>query len=198
MTIAKSPQFKSFEAYLAAEPGELPEGRYEYDDGELIPLMAESELNNASANFLFLTLVNLGIPFRLIQPHSCEIEVPGRPRTRIPDLTVLDEAHIPLLQRRSTITRDMPPPRLLVEVVSPSSENSENYRRDYQDKAMQYAQIGVPEYWLIDPQRSVVAVGSLSSGTYQFARFMGQEAIVSPTFPELNLTAAQLLKLEEV
>ncbi len=107
MAIAQSPQFKSFEAYLAADPSDLPEGRYEYCDGELVPVMTESGVNDAIANYLFLVLANIGIPFQLIRPHYCEVEVPGRPRTRLPDLTLLDEVHIPLIARRNTITRGM-------------------------------------------------------------------------------------------
>jgi Uma2 family endonuclease len=198
MTIAKSPQFKCFEDYLAAEPGDLPEGRYEYCDGELVSVMAESGLNDLLANYLFLMLVNAGVPIALIRPHSCEVEVPGRPRTRLPDLTVLADVHISLLQRRNTVTRDMPPPGVLVEVVSSGSEKSENYRRDYIDKAVQYAAIGVPEYWLIDPDRAMVLVGWLTDGAYAFTSFTGNQPIVSPTFPSLNLTAAQVLRADGV
>jgi Putative restriction endonuclease len=97
MTVAKSPQFKSFEEYLSADPSDLPEGRCEYWDGELVPVMSESGFNALLANYLFILLMNSGIPFQLIRPHSCEVEVPGRPRTRYPDLTVLEEAHVPLI-----------------------------------------------------------------------------------------------------
>jgi Uma2 family endonuclease len=192
-TSAKSPQFKCFAEYLAADPADLPESRCEYWDGELVPVMAESIDNLAIANYLFAVLIQAGIPINCLYPHSCEIEVPGQPRSRYPDLTLIDEVHLRLLKKRATITRDMPPPRLLAEVVSPGSETSDNYKRDYQEKARQYAQIGVPEYWLIDPQRAVVLVGLWVGSSYQFAPFAGSQIIVSPTFPGLKLTAEQLL-----
>jgi Uma2 family endonuclease len=192
MTVAKT-RFSSFEEYLALEPAAMPEGRYEYWDGELIPVMSESAFNDAIANFLFLMLVQMGLPFQLIRPHSCEIEVPGRPRTRIPDLVVLEEAHLTLMARRLTLTRQMPPPLLVVEVVSPGNEHSENYKRDYQDKARQYAALSVLEYWLIDPERSLVLVGALSDGGYEFVEFRGEEPIVSAVFPALKLTAEAVL-----
>jgi Uma2 family endonuclease len=142
MTVAKSPQFKSqfmsFEAYLSADPCDLPEGRYEYCDGELVAVMSESGLNDDIANYLYFLLVSAGIWSKLVKPHSCEVEVIGKPRTRFPDLTILDEVHVPLIERRNTITRDMPPPRLLVEVVSPGSPDSANYRThltSFQDTA---------------------------------------------------------------
>jgi Uma2 family endonuclease len=134
MTVAKSSLFRSFEDYLAADPSDLPEGRFEYWDGELVPVMSESELNDDIANALYFVLRSAGIWSKLIRPHSCEVEVPGKPRTRLPDLTILDEVHVPLIARRTTITRKMPPPRLLAEVVSPGSETSANYKRDYEDK----------------------------------------------------------------
>jgi Uma2 family endonuclease len=193
MTFTKA-RFASFEAYLSAEPSDLPEGRCEYWDGELVPVMSESLGNDTIAIFIQLALIAIGIPFQLIRPGRIEIEVTGRPRTRIPDLTVLAEPHLTLLERRATITREMPPPPLVVEVVSPGNESSENYVRDYQDKRDQYAAIGIPEYWLIDPERSWVMVGTLTVDQYQFKTFRSDETLVSPSFPSLNLTAAQILQ----
>jgi Uma2 family endonuclease len=192
MTFTKV-RFASFEEYLTADPSDLPEGRCEYWDGELVPVMAESIGNCSIATFIQLALIAIGLEYKLITPGKVEVEVPGKPQSRIPDLTVIDEIHLTLLKKRATITRKMPPPRLIVEVVSPGSENSENYIRDYQDKRNQYAAIAVPEYWLIDPDREWVKVGTLVSGAYQFATFRGNDAIVSPTFPELKLTAAIVL-----
>ncbi|MFM7427738.1 MAG: Uma2 family endonuclease, partial [Elainella sp.] len=112
----------SFEEYLSLEPGSLPEGRYIYIDGELRALPPESELNNFIARYLLVTLANSGlVPLRLIVNHACEVEVPvleeGDPRTRIPDLVILRPEHLALTQRRLTITKEMPPPLLIAEVV---------------------------------------------------------------------------------
>jgi Uma2 family endonuclease len=193
MTFTKA-RFASFEEYLTADVSDLPEGRCEYWDGELVEVMAESIGNCSIATFIQLALIAIGIPFKLIHAGKVEVEVPGRPQSRIPDLTVIDDIHLTLLKKRATITRKMPPPWLVVEVVSPGSENSENYTRDYQDKRDQYAAIGISEYWIVDPDRSWVMVGTLVSGAYQFQTFQGDDAIVSPTFPELKLTAAQVLE----
>ena len=186
-------RFTSFEEYLTADPSDLPEGRCEYWDGELVPVMAESGFNAFLANWLFFALVSAGVPIVLLRPHSCEVEVPGNPRTRYPDLTVLDEVHVPLIAKNERITRKMPPPPMVVEVVSPGDEKSDNYKRDYESKRNQYAAIGIPEYWLVDPEREWVKVGTLTDGAYQFATFRGDDAIASPTFPKLKLTAAAVL-----
>jgi Uma2 family endonuclease len=192
MTFTKA-RFASFEAYLSADVSDLPEERCEYWDGELVPVMTESSGNDDIANYLFSVLIQMGIYRKLVRPGRAEVEVIGRPRTRFPDLTVLDQVHLPLVERRLTITRQMPPPRLLVEVVSPGSESNLNYTRDYRDKRDQYAAIGIREYWIIDPDRECFIVGTLVSGAYQFKTFQGEAAIVSPTFPELRLTMAELL-----
>jgi Uma2 family endonuclease len=192
MTFTKA-RFTSFEEYLTAEVSDLPEGRCEYWDGELIEVMTESSGNDAIAIFIQLALIAIGVPFKLIRPHSCEVEVTGKPITRFPDLTVLDAVHLPLIEKRLTITRKMPPPRLVVEVVSPGTEARDNYKRDYEDKRDQYAAIGIPEYWIVDPERAWIMVGTLVSGIYQFVIFRGNDAIVSPTFPELKLTTTIVL-----
>ncbi|MBC7514954.1 MAG: Uma2 family endonuclease, partial [Alkalinema sp. FL-bin-369] len=98
-----------------------------------------------------------------------------------------------LLEKRATITRKIPPPRLVVEVVSPGDESEDNYKRDYLEKRDQYAAIAIPEYWIVDPDRAWIMVGTLIAGQYQFETFTGNQTLVSPTFPELKLTATQVL-----
>jgi Uma2 family endonuclease len=193
MTVTKAPQFESLAEYLAADPADLPEGRYEYWDGELVPVMSESIGNINIASYLFALLIQAGIAPQFLCTGQVEVVVPGTPKTRYPDLTVLDEVHLAFLNKKATITRDMPPPRLLVEVVSPGNENSANYKRDYQDKAEQYAAIGVQEYWLIDPEREVILVGILVGGAYAFQEFRGEMTIVSPTFSGIGFTTDQVL-----
>jgi Uma2 family endonuclease len=193
MTVAKASQFRNFEEYLTTAVSVLPEGRFEYWDGELVEVMTESLLNDGIAKYLMFMLMNIGIPLDLIFIHSCEVAVPGRPRTRFPDLVLLAEPHRELLAKRATITDKMPPPRLLVEVASPGDEDSDNYQRDYVQKPRQYAAIGVLEYWIIDPDRAWVSVGTLVDGIYQFQDFSGNRVVVSPTCLNLHLTAAQIL-----
>ena len=123
--------------------------RYELIDGRPVELPPESEPNVSLANYLFLQLVNAGVPFRLVQPYTCEIQVPvlqpGDAANRFPDLVILRDDHIPLTRQRLTITFDMVPPPVVVEVVSPGDR-----------KRQQYAARGIPEYWLIDPQEQAI------------------------------------------
>lgn len=188
----------SFEEYASLDAEDwlrlgLPEGWYEFDDGELIALPPESELNNWLALHLFDLLVQTKITqIRLIRPHSCEVEVPGNPRTRYPDLVILREEHLALTQRRLLITREMPPPQLVVEVVRPGKNK---HKRNYTAKCQQYQERGIPEYWLLNPETQTIEVLTLENGNYiTLGTFHGESLIQSPTFQTLTLTAAQVFE----
>jgi Uma2 family endonuclease len=196
MTQAKI-RFSSFEEYLiwSDDPENYLEGRFELIDGELVQLPTESELNGAIAVYILTQLVAAGFPFRLIRPYQCEIQVPVlHPRdaaTRLPDLVVLREEHLDLLTTRTTITLKMPPPRMVVEVASPGKRNQV---RDYQNKLAQYQEIGVEEYWIIDPKAQKVTVFYLEPMGYrQMGEFQGNQVVPCLTHSLLNLTADQIL-----
>ncbi|MEB3292028.1 MAG: Uma2 family endonuclease [Synechococcales bacterium] len=192
----------TFEDYLAAPP--LGEDCFELMDGELIALPPESEPNHWIATALFLALMTLRtVPPRLIKTHQCELQVPvlqpGDAANRFPDLVILHPEHLALTQKRLTITLEMPPPRLIVEVVSPGKANRV---RDYERKLAQYAAIAVPEYWLIDAKEEQVVVlqwvheqvsGVAQLGYQTVGRFKGDDRILSPELGTLPLTATQIL-----
>ena len=88
----------------------------------------------------------------------------------------------------------MPPPQLVVEVVSPGRVRRD---RDYISRRGSICSAGYPEYWIVDPQEEIVAVLRLESGEYvEVGVFQGEQALISPTFPQLNLTAQQVLEGE--
>jgi Uma2 family endonuclease len=187
-------KFLTFEDYLSFDDG--TDNRCELVDRVLVELPPESEPNISTANYLFLLLVKAGIPFRLVHPHACELQVsvisPDNPFNRFPDLVVLRDAHLKLTQRRLTITLDMPPPQLVVEVVSPGPKNRE---RDYKNRLAQYQARAIDEYWVIDPEAQIVTVFSLRLGQYfEVGKFCGADRISSPIFPSLAMTAAEILQ----
>lgn len=193
--VQSEPRFATFEEYLTYEDG-LDEF-YELVDGELVKLPPESEWNLSLANYLYFLLVNQNISPRLIHPGKCEIQVPvlqpKDPANRFPDLVILRQEHIPITQRRLTITFDMLPPQLVAEVVSPGQANRE---RDYNRKRNQYAMRGIPEYWIIDPEAQTIMVLQLKDDTYvEVGIFQGNSPIASPTFPHLVLTPEQIFSI---
>jgi Uma2 family endonuclease len=182
----------TFEEYLAYDDG--TDNRYELIDGELFALPPESEPNDFIANLLFLKLVSAGFPPRLVRPGKCEIQVPvfqkGDAANRFPDLVILDEAHLSLTEKRLTIKRDMPPPQLVVEVLSPGKTNRE---RDLVRKRAQYAKRGIPEYWLVDRETETITVLRLEDEQYvEVGQFQGKRLMISPQFPQLVLIPEQL------
>ena len=195
MTQAK-PRFSTFEEYLSYDDGTAR--RYELIDGELI-LPPQSEPKDWIANYLFLVLATTRIiPARLIRPHSCEMQVPVLlpldAANRYPDLVILDETHLNLTKRRFTIKLDMPPPRLVVEILSPGKANQD---RNTIRKRAQYAARSIPEYWLIAPETETVTVLQYQNGQYaEVGVFRGSDRIISPLLQNLALTAEQVFEAE--
>ncbi|BAU41379.1 Uma2 family endonuclease [Leptolyngbya sp. O-77] len=185
--IQTRPRFLSFEEYLSYH--DETENLYELFNGELVEVPPESGLNTEIANFLFSLFLPI-VGHRRVRGHGLELEVRGEPKNRYPDLTILREEHIQLLKSRNTIRLNMAPPLLVIEVVSPGDLQRD---RDYIAKRSQYQDIGIPEYWIVDPQDNAVTVLTLLETTYsQVERFQGEERVRSPQFPNLQITSAQI------
>ncbi|MGF1481954.1 MAG: Uma2 family endonuclease [Cyanophyceae cyanobacterium] len=180
----------TLQEYLDYDDG--TDTRYELVNGELKIVPPESELNRRIAVFLLALLLQQGVPSIRLTTMT-EIVVSGyRATTRIPDLMVLSEELVTSLEgaKRSTVMSDMPPPLLVVEVVSPGKENED---RDYRFKRSEYAARGIQEYWIVDPQKACITVLTLVSGLYEEAIYQGSSAVMSPVFPDLQVTVAQVL-----
>jgi Uma2 family endonuclease len=179
----------TLEDYLNYDDG--TDSRYELVNGELVKMPSESDLNRRIAILLLAYFLSLGIPpFYL--GIGIEIAVSGAFATvRLPDLVILSAAAAAALEgaSRSLITHDMPPPRLVIEVVSPNQEN-----RDYRHKRSEYGARCIPEYWIVDPLQQKVTILEWVDGLYEDTIYRGAEALVSPEFGPLALTAAQILQ----
>ena len=187
--IQVKPRFHSFEEYLSYDDG--TDNLYELFNGELIAVPPESGKNVQIANRLFLVFALL-LGTDRVRGHGLELEVQGEPRNRYPDLTIIREEHIQQLAKRNTIRLTMPPPLLVIEVVSPG-ELQRN--RDYIAKRSQYQDCGIPEYWIVDPDTQTLLVLELTGKDYsEVGSFSGNEQVLSPQFRELNLTAGQIFE----
>ena len=164
---------------------------YELVAGSLREMPPESPLNAEIAIKLLLIFAQF-VTTRCLRCKDTEIVVSGsRTTVRLPDLMVLTEELADILydSGRSTIMPDMPPPALVVEVVSAGRANQ---NRDYRYKRSEYAARGISEYWIIDPQINKVTVLVLNEGLYEETVFEGDNAIASLVFPQLQLTAEQI------
>ena len=184
----------TLEEYLNYDDG--TDIRYELVAGELVAVPPESPQNVQISLFLLTQFLRF-VPISQLS-NKVEIVVSGsRSTTRIPDLVVLTEELAAILQgaTRSTITSDMPPPALVVEVVSPGKINED---RDYRYRRSEYAARGIAEYWIVDPQIDRVTGLTLVEGLYEENVFEGNTAIASISFPQLQLTAEQILCAGEI
>ena len=187
MTVAS--QKMSLEEYLNFDDG--TDTQYELENGELILMPPESELNRRIASLLFALFLQKGIPSHRLTMKTEIVVNSSRATTRFPDVMVLSEELATALEgsRRSTIMMDMPPPLLVVEVVSPHQEN-----RDYRYKRSEYAARRIPEYWIVDPIQQRVTVLEWVEGLYEEVVYTDENAIVSPVLGVLELTASRLLQ----
>jgi Uma2 family endonuclease len=196
MTVATQRRM-SLEEYLTYDDG--TETRYELVDGVLVAMGTESTINTEIAVFLISVFMGLGIPYyRLGFKQKIEVES-NYASARDPDLIVhTKESKLAIKGRKEAcLFLNEPNPMVVIEVVSPGTESTDNYKRDYEQKPKEYAARGIPEMWLIDPARSVVLVLTLADGEYHEATFTGNSVIQSPAFPGLKLTAIEVLTAGE-
>jgi Uma2 family endonuclease len=180
----------TLEEYLNYDDGS--ETRHALINGELVEVPSESDLNNAIAIFLLFAIGQFINP-KLFR-RGTEIVVNSyRITTRIPDLMVLTEELAEALSgaARSVVMPDMPPPALVIEIVSPGTINEE---RDYRYKRSEYAARGIAEYWIVDPQQQQITILTLVAGLYESAVFRGSDRLISPTLQSLDLTVTQVLQ----
>jgi Uma2 family endonuclease len=188
MAVATQTKLMTLEEYLNYDDG--TDTLYELVNGKLIPMPPESYQNQQASISLLIYFAQIGIPTRLLVNQMAIAVTGGRATARIPDLTVLSEDLVLELSENnsSIIAADMPPPTLVVEVVSPNQE-----KRDYRYKRSEYAARQISEYWIIDPILNKVTVLELVEGLYEERVYTDEQIIISPQFSQFNLTARQVL-----
>ena len=192
MTVATDPRM-TLKDYLTYDDG--TETRYELEDGVLIEMGAENPLNPQIASFLLSVFFQLGVPiYRLVIGHQIGVSS-TRATARQPDLMVHSEASDAAIMHDGKLLQfSAPPPMLVVEIVSSSDTDQKSRSRDYVDKRREYAARGIPEYWIVDPIAEMMLICTLSDRSYQSVEFRNKDALISPTFLTLNLTAEQVLR----
>ncbi|NEP02378.1 MAG: Uma2 family endonuclease [Symploca sp. SIO2E9] len=199
--IQARPKLVTFDEFVAWYP-ENSAHRYELHNGVIIEMPLPSGRHSQCAGFIVAELnweiKRASLPYfiptqYLLKPNPSESGY-------IPDVVVLKKDVIGSQQRwekESIITQGACVP-LVVEVVST------NWHDDYALKLDEYELMGIAEYWIVDylalggrryignPKQPTISIYQLVSGEYQLSQFRGVEAIESPLFPQLNLTAQQI------
>ena len=65
---------------------------------------------------------------------------------------------------------------LIMEVVSPDKKSRQ---RDYEKKVVDYAEGGIPEYWIVDPQEKKITVLTLEGTAYATHGVFGEGAVAT-------------------
>ncbi|MBT9314028.1 Uma2 family endonuclease [Leptothoe spongobia] len=204
MTLATEPihqpQLLSVDQFLARYGGD---NRYELIDGEVFDLEPTGQHEEVAALITTKACVQIdqaGLPWFVLQRGLFR---PGNTRMTAfrPDVAVIDRTELvnePLWPEQSILTRGSSI-KFVAEVVSGNWQNA--YARKVED----YAALGIGEYWIADyaglggvrhigkPKQPTLSVCTLVDGEYDIQLLRGDQTIVSVTFPDLTLTAEQLL-----
>ncbi len=168
----------TFEEYLNYDDG--TDNRYELVDGEPleVPLASrrhwqiskclehlfEEQIAKLNCNW-DVGRGDVGVKTR--GSNSATQTLGERANNRIPDLVVFDSETHSILNAFNILTDA---PILVVEIVSPGKTNRQ---RDYIEKRREYEEIGIPEYWIVDPEQQQIVVLSLEGNTYRESIYTG-------------------------
>lgn len=128
----------------------------EFDDGYIEVLPIPTDKHQAISQFVFLAL--LAFIQRIggkVQYAPLRLQIrPGKHRE--PDILLVRDADDPRRQNRYWLGAD-----LVVEIVSPDDPE-----RDTKVKRADYAEAGIPEYWIVDPEGATITVLRLENDAY--------------------------------
>ena len=191
----------SFDEFLARYGGD---NRYEMIDGEVFDLEPTGSHEEVAAFITAKICVQIdgtGLPWFVLQRGLLRPSNMGMTAFR-PDVAVVDRDELTkeLLWSDQSILTLGSSIKFVAEVVS------SNWQNDYARKVEDYAVLGIPEYWIADyaglggtrhigkPKQPTLSICALVNGEYEIQQFRGNQSIVSLTFPDLKLTAEQVLR----
>jgi Uma2 family endonuclease len=205
MTTAADPAIQqrplSFDEFLARYGGD---NRHELIDGEVFDLEPTGPHEEVAAFItakLCVQIDAIALPWFVLQRGLLRPSNRGMTAFR-PDVAVVDRDELtrePLWAEQSILTLGSSI-KFVAEVVS------RNWQNDYARKVEDYAVLGISEYWIADyaglggtrhigkPKQPTLSICVLVDGEYEIQQFRGNQAVVSPTFPDLKLTAEQVLQ----
>jgi Uma2 family endonuclease len=163
----------------------LPEGeRVELLKGRLIESPCPAPLHQIVA-------LELAIRLRRIADARGDVLLTAPMDVVLSDHTALqpDVLLLRAANRHRLRDRIYGPVDLAVEVLSPSTN-----RRDRIEKLALYAEYGVCEYWIVDPEVRVFDFLTLRNDAYQLVMAQG-DVYQSPSFPEIQLNVTDFWRV---
>ena len=166
------------------------EGRYELVNGRLEELVPPMPSHGWSGGRIFRLLDEY---LEIHDPDGylgVEVDIPTLPfHGRRPDLVYYSG---PVAAQRVDLEADLVTgvPTLAVEVVSPDDE-----ARDTVTKRREYAQVGIPHYWILTPHARTAVTLVLREDRYEVAgSFSGDDTLKSELFPGLDIPLSRLFR----
>jgi Uma2 family endonuclease len=163
---------------------EHPTLRVEYLNGDIVMTPARSPHHQMVVANLLLLLgqhakqKELG----LVLPAPVDVVLAREAQITQPDLIFVGKSHRAKLLARSVVNGA---PDLVIEILSPSTA-----RMDRKVKLLLYAQHGVGEYWIVDPEDRSVEVYVLDGNSFRIGGiFMAGDAITAGKFADAGVTA---------
>ncbi|GFE68715.1 Uma2 family endonuclease [Chroococcus sp. FPU101] len=185
MTTTTRKQLFTFEEYCTYDDG--TENRYELVNGSLEQMNPPTYRHLLIAKLLERTfdaeIKRMNLPLICLREAGVRT---GWSKSRLLDVSVHDSEQVRECLDQSAI--DQTHPILAVEIVSPDS-----IKRDYRYKRSEYAALGIPEYWIIDPLKNQISILILDEGLYEETIYLGDQKIVSSVFPNLSLSVQDVL-----
>ena len=180
----------TFPEYLNYEDG--TDNLYELADGELLLVNPPAKRHFKISRFLVKLFEEE------ISRQGLDIEVfrgigvrTGLTSSRIPDVSVVEgEVWRNLPDNVSAVIQV--PLLLAVEIVSPGAEQ---ILRDYTEKVREYQEIGISEYWIVDPMAQKITIMTLDQGSYNQTVYQSDELLLSNLFPQLKVTARAIFSI---
>ena len=175
----------TFKEYRAL-PGDGP--RFELIYGELFMSPAPMQIHQYVTGELFAALRDHVNAARrgLVGVAPFDVKLSGYTAVQ-PDILYFSVANRGALGKHFAVKA----PDLVVEVLSPS-----NRRMDLIVKRALYATFGVPEYWIVDPEKRTISVNLLRGAHYADTTFT-QGPIVSPALPGLAIDFDAIFAMPE-
>lgn len=193
------PKIASFEEFANWKPSN---GFYELHNGVIVktaqPLGDHEEIVGFLGEKFILEYSRFSLPYGI--PKTALVKPLEGETAYSPDVLLLNRPNLatePRWKNQSTVSEAQSIP-LVVEVVS------SNWRDDYLNKAGDYEKMGIPEYWIVDylglggrrfignPKQPTISIYQLVEGEYQVSQFRKSDRVLSPTFPQLTLTAQEI------
>lgn len=203
MSITTFEKILTFEEYLTYE--DETDNRYELERGVLVEMGQARGQHGEIMHFLEnqfnaeIDRLNLDWVARQAAIGVRIPQVGRRDTSRCPDVCIVPRNQWEgLLNREAIVELDEPAPFLVVEVVSAGT-----YIRDHRTKRVEYNIVGIPVYITVDfltedrnqkLMKSGVTVFELVDDFYDEIFYQGEQIVEIPTFPELRLTAQQILQ----